>query len=149
MPGKVPIILHSTISITSSAPPPIEVRRRVAIGAADRRLVHETHAAPILQAGIGQFAAQPAGFQFRHGRKPRHVLAGDQSLRGAIDQRTQQLDLGLHFRELEVDHLVVENELPNALRLRVYSMVSAMMNSCALRQAAAPHSRSSWNWIIW
>ena len=27
MPGSVPIILHSTISITSSAPPPIEVRR--------------------------------------------------------------------------------------------------------------------------
>src|SRR3569623_627377 len=27
VPGSVPIILHNTISITSSAPPPIEVRR--------------------------------------------------------------------------------------------------------------------------
>src|ERR1035441_9276118 len=51
----------------------------VAIGPADRRLVHETHSAPELQAGVGQFATEPSCLEFGHRRQPGHILAGYRS----------------------------------------------------------------------
>ena len=60
-------------------------------------------------------AAEPSRLQLGHGSQPGHVLTGDQRFRRTIDQRAQQFDFGLHFRELEVDRLVVEDALAECL----------------------------------
>ena len=66
----------------------------VAVGARDRVVPGEAHAAPVLQAGVGQFARQPTGLQLRHRGQPRDVLAGDILLDRAPGQRAEQFDLG-------------------------------------------------------
>src|SRR5476651_371130 len=65
----------------------------VAITARHGAVPEITGATPVLQARVGDLAAQAAGFQLGHRGQHRHVLAREIILAGAIDQRAQRLDL--------------------------------------------------------
>src|SRR5262249_49875735 len=74
----------------------------VAESAAHWRLVHEAHAAVVLEAGVADLAAHAPGFELGHGGEAGHVGAGDVEFASAIDQRAQQLDLGRKLRQTEM-----------------------------------------------
>lgn len=80
----------------------------VAIGARHRVVPHEAHAAPVLQATVGDLTAQPPGLELGHRRQAGDVTSLDVLLGGLVDQRPQALDLGGQFGEAEVDHLIVD-----------------------------------------
>lgn len=87
----------------------------VAVGAGDRVVPHVAHAAPVLQAGVGHFAAQASGLEFGHRGQFGHVLARDVLLGSVVDQRAQTLDLGLQLGQTKVDDLVVDQRLAEGL----------------------------------
>ena len=99
--------LQMICNMTSSAPPPIEIRRR-SRNARDTEL-STAHAAPVLQAGVGDLAAQTPDFELGHRRQLGHVLAGHVPIGGAIDERAQAFDRGLEFSQSKMNHLVVEH----------------------------------------
>src|SRR5579862_3323895 len=89
----------------------------VAIAARHRAVPQVARAAPILQAGVADLAAQATGLQLGHRGQHGDVLAREIFLAGAVDQRTQRLDLALELSQAEVDHLVVEQRLAEHLAL--------------------------------
>jgi len=100
---------------------------------------------PRIAGSIGDSRPRRPAFQLAMVASRVTSLGPRPALRRPVDQRAQQFDFRLHLRQLEMDSLVVEDRIFRTLfGLPVYSMVSAMMNSCALRQAAAPHKRSPW-----
>jgi hypothetical protein len=73
--GRVPMCLQMICSITSSAPPPIEARRESRKARATG-LSHEVaHAAPVLQAAVGDLAHHAPGLQLGHRGQHRDVFA--------------------------------------------------------------------------
>ena len=77
-PGQDPPMPSSwarTRSMTSSAPPPIDSRRRVAEVAGRPRLLHVADAAVELEARVGDLAVEPAGHQLGDGGVAGGVLA--------------------------------------------------------------------------
>src|SRR5688572_33256838 len=70
----------------------------VAIGLRRGVVPREAHAAPVLEARVGDLAREAAGLELRHRREHRDVRAADVILDGAVAQRAQRLDLGLQLR---------------------------------------------------
>merc|ERR1712185_86320 len=62
---------------------------RVAVQAADVRLAHKAHAAPVLQAAVGDLAAEAARLELDHRRELERVVAGDVELDRAVRERAQ------------------------------------------------------------
>src|SRR5690606_14306912 len=58
----------------------------IAVGAGNVVVPHEAHAAPVLQAGVADFAAEAAGLELGHGGEASDVLAGDVELHRLVDQ---------------------------------------------------------------
>src|SRR6185312_7228501 len=87
----------------------------VAVVAAHLGLGHVAHAAPVLQALVGHLALEPPRRELRHRRELGDVAAGQILLDRAIDQRAQQLDLGLELGQPVVHDLVVEDALAEGL----------------------------------
>src|SRR5262245_37108771 len=80
---------HHLVGATADrAEPPVAERLR------HRVVPREAHAAPVLEAGVADLAAQAAALQLGHRRQLGDVLAAGVELHRAVGEGTQALDLG-------------------------------------------------------
>src|SRR5450830_1467841 len=79
----------------------------VAVQAGHFVLPGEAHAAPELQAAVGDAAVQATGLELGHAGQLGHVLPLHIEFAGAVGEGAQALQLGLHLGQLELHPLLV------------------------------------------
>src|SRR5690554_793644 len=121
----------------------------VAVGTGQGVFPHVAVAAPVLQAGVGDFTAQTAGFELGHGGEFGHVFTGNVQFTGLVVRARRASTSVCSSARRKWMYWLLISGWPKVLRSRQYSMVWSMQFSSALITFAAPHMRSSWNWIIW